>query len=164
MAPTVKEPATPARKATGIDEDYLAWAEEQVALLRARRFDLIDVDHVVEEFMDRGGAEIGRLESALRVLLMHMLKWDQQPERRGRSWSSSIREQRRRVGRLMKKSPSLKSKLPSIIEASYADAKGWAAIETGLVEDDYPAEYSYIGTTSWRVPSRQTTRSASRDQ
>jgi hypothetical protein len=142
MAPTVKEPDL-AAKATGIDEDYLAWVEAQVAHLRARRFDLIDHANIAEELSDMGKSELHRLRSALRVLLMHMLKWDQQPERRGRSWSATIREQRRRIEDLLSDSPSLKSRLSRAIRGSYVDAAGWAAIETNLAEDDFPAECPY---------------------
>ncbi len=41
-----------------------------------------------------GREQFNKLESALRVLLTHMLKWDHQPEKRSRSWSLSIRDQR----------------------------------------------------------------------
>jgi hypothetical protein len=143
MAPTVKEPTAPARKGTGIDEDYLAWIEEQVALLRARRFDLIDHENIAEELSDMGKSELHRLRSALRVLLMHMLKWDQQPERRGRSWSGTIREQRRRIERLLEESPSLRSRVSRAVNDSYTDALGWAAIETDLAENDFPAQCPY---------------------
>ena len=40
-----------------------------------------------------GAEQYDKLESALEVLLMHMLKWDHQPERRSRSWSLTIQEQ-----------------------------------------------------------------------
>ena len=33
-----------------------------------------------------GAREFNSLVSALRVLMLHMLKWDHQPERRSRSW------------------------------------------------------------------------------
>ena len=29
--------------------DFYVWAEEQAALLRARRFDALDLDHLIEE-------------------------------------------------------------------------------------------------------------------
>ena len=41
-----------------------------------------------------GEEEYDKLESALRVLMLHLLKWDHQPDMRSRSWTLSIREQR----------------------------------------------------------------------
>ena len=41
-----------------------------------------------------GSNEYDKLESALRVLLMHMLKWDHQPDKRTRSWENTIAIQR----------------------------------------------------------------------
>jgi hypothetical protein len=92
---------------TRYEDDLHSWAREQVALLRARRFDEIDVERVAEELEDVSRREFSKLYSCLRVLLMHMLKWDQQPEHRTPSWIYSIREQRRRFDRLLTDSPSL---------------------------------------------------------
>ena len=71
--------------------------QEQVALLRAGRLDALDLDNIAEELNDVGLSEYHRLQSAIEVVLLHMLKWDVQPERRSRSWSLSIAEQRVRV-------------------------------------------------------------------
>ena len=60
--------------------------------LRAGRLDEIDAQNIAEERRARANSQAA---SCLRVLLMHMLKWDQQPEHRTRSWIFSIREQRR---------------------------------------------------------------------
>ena len=78
VEPVAKErPAT--KKQARYEEDYYTWINEQVTLLRARRFDEIDAENVAEELGDLGKDEFAKLQSCLRVLLMHMLKWDQQP-------------------------------------------------------------------------------------
>ena len=59
------------------------------------RLDEVDAENVAEEILDVGSNEYDKLESALRVLLMHMLKWDHQPEKRTRSWENTIAIQRR---------------------------------------------------------------------
>ena len=41
-----------------------------------------------------GEEQYDKLESALRVLMLHLLKWDHQPSMRSRSWTLTIREQR----------------------------------------------------------------------
>ena len=79
------------------ERDLYAWVQEQVALLRAGRLGEIDAENIAEEISDVGSNEYDKLESALRVLLAHMLKWDHQPERRSRSWENTIGEQRDRA-------------------------------------------------------------------
>jgi Domain of unknown function DUF29 len=68
------------------------------------------------------------------VFVLHLLKWHYQPERRdgGRSWRSTIREQRRRLGRLLQDSPSLHLEVPTLLDNGYSHARAKALDETGL--------------------------------
>lgn len=125
------------------DEDRFTWVQEQVALLRAGRLDEIDARNIAEELRDVGGSEYAQLESALRVLIMHMLKWDQQPEFRTRSWVYSIAEQRDRYRRVLRKNPGLKQHLETMRSDIYPSARRWAADETNLHESEFPAECPY---------------------
>src|SRR5271157_5220669 len=88
--------------------DLYSWALRQAELLRAGRLSEIDPAAIAEEIDDVGEAEYHRLESALRVLMLHLLKWDHQPDRRSRSWTLTVLEQRRRVQRQLRKNPGLK--------------------------------------------------------
>lgn len=93
------------------EKDVYAWALKNAELLRQRRFDEIDIDHIAEEIESVGKSERQALESHLIVLLSHLSKWQYQPERRGRSWELTIREQRLRVERVFGKNPGLKAVL-----------------------------------------------------
>lgn len=135
--------APPARDRTRYADDLYTWAQEQVALLRAHRFDEIDAEQVAEELEDLSRREFSKLYSCLRVLLMHMLKWDQQPEHRTPSWIYSIREQRRRYDRLLQESPGLKSRLEEALADAYPDARDWAADETHLPPEEFPSACPY---------------------
>ena len=112
--------------------DLYAWAVAQAEFLRAKKFDQVDADGLAEEIDDVGEEQYLRLESALRVLLHHLLKWDFQPEQRSRSWALTVREQRRRVERQLRKTPSLKARLEAAYTEAYEDARDDAARETGL--------------------------------
>ncbi len=81
------------------EADLYSWAVRQAELLRKGRLAEIDAAAIAEEIDDVGEEEYYRLESALRVLMLHLLKWDHQPERRSRSWTLSIQEHRRRAQR-----------------------------------------------------------------
>lgn len=144
-APTREDaPSAPgAAGRTRYADDLYTWAQEQVALLRAGRVDALDLDHIAEELEDLSKREFSRLYSCLRVLLMHMLKWDQQPEHRTPSWIYSIREQRRRYERLLRENPGLKSRLEEALADAYPDARDWAADETHLLPEEFPATCPY---------------------
>lgn len=128
---------------TRYEDDLYTWVQEQVALLPAGAVDALDLDHIAEELSDVGNAQYSQPESALRGLLMQMLKWDQQPERRTRSWIFPIREQRRRRAHLLGKNPGLKASLDEARETGYPNARDWAADETHLPMDGFPDECPY---------------------
>jgi hypothetical protein len=143
MADPVATERRPARERPLYETDYCAWIQEQVALLRAGRLDEVDAARLAEELDDVGKSEHAKLESALRVLVMHMLKWDQQPEHRTPSWVFSIREQRRRYRRLVEQSPSLAAKRDLLLGHAYPTARDWAANETSLPVDEFPDACPY---------------------
>lgn len=128
---------------TRYEDDLYTWVQEQVALLRAGRLDEVDADNIAEELSDVGASERSRLDSILRVLLMHMLKWDQQPDFRTPSWVYSIKEQRRRYDRLMRTSPGLKSYRDEALQSMFPIARSWAAAETHFEESEFPAACPY---------------------
>ena len=84
-------------------DDYYKWSIEQAAYIRAGRFDLVDLLNVADEIESVGKSEARELRSNLEIVLIHLLKWDQQPQRRGRSWALSIAEHRARFSKLCKK-------------------------------------------------------------
>jgi hypothetical protein len=120
------------------ERDLYAWAVRQAALLREGRLGEIDAVAIAEEIDDVGEEQYHRLESALRVLLHHLLKWDYQPDARSRSWAITVREQRRRAERQLKKNPGLKARLDEALREAYEDARDEAARETGLPTRTFP--------------------------
>lgn len=121
------------------DSDFHAWATTQAALLRARRLDQADLDHIAEEIESMGKSELRELENRLAILFTHLLKWQFQPIRRSRSWALTIKEQRRRLRRHLAQNPSLHAKLAQAVADAYGDAILEAARETGLAEETFPS-------------------------
>ena len=78
------------------------------------------------------------MESRLEALLMHLLKWRYQDDRRSRSWSNTIRVQRISLQKLLRDSPSLAPRLPGLIDDAYSTARLEASTETGLKESTFP--------------------------
>jgi len=104
------------------ETDFLQWIETTVAQLKAQDYANIDWENLIDEIETMGRSERRSLKSNLVVILMHLLKWQYQPERRSSSWKGSIVEHRRRIRNELKDSPSLKSYLEEIFEECYADA------------------------------------------
>jgi Domain of unknown function DUF29 len=114
------------------ENDYYSWTEAQAQALRDRKTSSLDWDNLAEEVEDLGKAERHRLESHLELLLMHLLKWSFQPQRRSRSWSKSIREHRFRISRVLRDNPGLKAKLEETFADAYESARFCAQNETTI--------------------------------
>lgn len=127
------------------DTDFYAWANQQAALLRAGKLAAADIAHIAEEIESMGRTEKRELVSRLKVLMLHLLKWQFQPAFRSRSWTLTIEEQRQQVVDHMADNPSLQSRLPETIEQAYRLALVAVERETGLMRSTFPAEcpYSY---------------------
>ena len=87
---------------------------------------------------DRQRLHEHELEHRLMRLLQHLLKWQYQPVRRGRSWRSTIVEQRQRIAKRLRESPSLRPALPAMLEEEYRLARLKAGDETRLPEAILP--------------------------
>jgi hypothetical protein len=125
------------------DRDLYSWAVEQAALLRAGKIAEADALNIAEELDDVGNEQYDKLESALRVILLHLLKRDHQPERRSRSWHLSIAVQRKHVTKVLRKSPGLKSVADEAVIEAYDVARVQAAGQTLLEEDQFALECPY---------------------
>ena len=92
------------------DTDFFAWTQRQAAALAAGKAAELDWLNLAEEVESLGKSDLRQLENRLTVLVRHLLKGAYQPERRqtGRSWQRTGFEQRRRIRRLLRDSPSLR--------------------------------------------------------
>jgi Domain of unknown function DUF29 len=120
------------------DRDFYGWANEQTGLLRAGRLSEADIDHIAEEIESVGKSQRDQLLNRLAVLLAHLLKWCLQPALRGNSWRLTVREQRRRIDRVMTQNPGLRPELDAVLIDAYGDALLIAERETGLLESTFP--------------------------
>ncbi len=120
--------------------DVYGWASAQAQLLRERRFEDVDLDNIIEEIESVGRSEYDALESALRVLLVHLLKWEHQPAFRSRSWLNTIREQHRQYRRRLDRNPGLRQHLDEIRAEAYRRARVQAEAETGLSIDSFAGD------------------------
>jgi len=120
------------------ENDFYGWIQHQAHTLRTRNLSALDFEHLIEEIESMGRSEQRALESRLEILLMHLLKWQFQARLQGPSWRFTIKEQRRRIAKLLKKNPSLSSILIEVLKDAYESALLLAAEETGLEESLFP--------------------------
>ena len=122
------------------ETDYFAWVNQQLELLRSGQFQKADLPNLLDEIEDMSKKLQRELRSRLEVLLMHLLKWQYQPDRRGASWEITIKGQRREIARLLSDNPSLKNRLGEVMPKAYHHAAYYAHIETGYPEEDFPPD------------------------
>lgn len=125
------------------DTDYVQWVETTLQKLQQKDYANVDWENLLDEIGDMSRSERRSIESNMMVLILHLLKWQYQPDRRSRSWQSSVVEHRRRVNKSLKESPSLKPFLRKELVEIYDDAVDQAVAETGLLVETFPAECPY---------------------
>jgi Domain of unknown function DUF29 len=113
------------------EDDAYGWAMYQAELIRERQADMLDWDNIAEEIESVGKSERRSLQSNLVQIILHMLKWDVQPERRGRSWFASINSHRDDAQDDLRQNSSLKPQLDSMVRDALIKARRRAADQTG---------------------------------
>lgn len=123
---------------TSYEQDFALWTDEQARLLQEGRWSELDAAHIAEELEALGRSDRRALESQIERVLMHLLKWRHQPNRRTRSWRLSILDGRRKIAKRLEESPSLKTLVQSQIDDGYRYVRLFAAEETGLPIATFP--------------------------
>ena len=121
------------------EEDFYAWTQYQAAQLRQVICAELDTLNLAEEIESLGKRDWKELRSRLNVLVMHLLKYQYQPNQRSGSWSSTIRTQRDEINTLLEQSPSLRRQVPVMLAERYETPRRNAADETALPVTTFPA-------------------------
>ena len=129
------------------DTDFYQWTQAQAALLRDGKARDLDWTNLAEEIESLGKSDRRALGSHLEGLVMHLLKWRYQPERRqeGHSWYSTIAEHRSQIAAIVDDSPSLRRAVPALMTRRYGASRRRARGDTGLPLATFP------DTCPWEV-------------
>jgi hypothetical protein len=113
------------------EQDFYLWIQTTAQQLKKGQFQEIDIISLIEEIESMGRSEKRELKNRFIVLLMHLLKWQYQPEKRSESWRSTITEQRICIEGLLEDSPSLQPLISEVFDDCYQKARLKASDETG---------------------------------
>jgi hypothetical protein len=124
-------------------QDFYAWTQSQAEFLRQNAWGNLDIENLAQEVEALGRRERQELVRRLGVLLGHLLKWEFQPENPSKSWIATIREQRRKVTKLLDDNPSLKPYLTEACNDAYEDGVDLVIRETPLDYQNLPQTCPY---------------------
>jgi ABC-type phosphate transport system auxiliary subunit len=123
--------------------DFNLWIAQTTQRLREKRWQEIDVEHLVDEVENLGKSDRRGIASQLTRLLLHLLKWQYQPQRRSDSWLDSITDARTQIELAIQDSPSLQNYPAEQLQESYQRARRQAAKQTGLMASVFPEVCPY---------------------
>jgi hypothetical protein len=125
------------------DRDFALWIVETLQNLEQRNFEQLDIENLLGEIEAMGKSQKHALESNLAIILLHLLKWQYQPEKRSNSWKLTLREHRQRIQKALRDSPSLKVYYLKVLAECYQDGRELVADETGLDLTTFPVELPF---------------------
>jgi len=114
------------QRGTPYETDFVTWTREQAEMLRSRRWDNLDLEHLIEEIEDLGDNKLDAFEGALTRVVEHLLKlqYSRAAEPR-RGWEISVATHRVNAARHLRRAKSIR-KLADL-EGIYADGRKLAA-------------------------------------
>lgn len=124
------------------EQDILLWSEDTVAKLKARDFDHLDIEHLIEEVEALGISQKKELISRLIVLLEHLLKrlYVNLPNDYN-GWERTIRTQRGELEILLDVVPSLSSRWESSFDKAWQIAL--KNVRKEYPQITFPCEWKY---------------------
>lgn len=127
----MRNPTLPSPLTDLYEEDETAWLEEMSRLIAERRFEDLDTVHLSEFLCNMDRRDKREALSRLTTLLVHLLKWEHQPQQRTKCWAAVIASQRAELSDLLE-SKTLLAHAREVLATAYSRAAKQVAIETGL--------------------------------
>ena len=109
---------------TAYEDDVAEWAKEQAFWLRSGQLSLADSLSLAQEIEGVATSLVLDLGGRCSALLAHLARWQKQEGNRCDLWRLLIDLQRKRIGRMLHRMPSLNAAIhdPEFIEDAWLDA------------------------------------------
>jgi Domain of unknown function DUF29 len=105
------------------EQDFYVWTRKQADLLRAGRFDELDLPHLIDEVEDLGASQRRDAFSRSQQILQHLLKLQFSAAVEPRAgWQQIVEDQRDELELVL--TPTLCKELEQILPARYARCAG----------------------------------------
>ncbi len=122
------------------ESDFNQWLSTTVELLESGSYQQVDWNNLIEEVKGLGQSEKRAVRSNMIIVMLHLLKYIYQPDRRTDSWTNSIFEHRLRLELDLADSPNLKNIASESFLECYQKARKEAAKQTKLDIVIFPEE------------------------
>lgn len=120
------------------DTDFNLWTQQTITALKRGDLQSIDLENLIDEIEAMTRSDKREIFNRLKFLITHLLKCQYQPQKKTRSWITTINEQRDQIELVLEDSPSLRPYLTSKLEDCYKKAKRDAITETKLSPETFP--------------------------
>ena len=136
-----------APKATLYERDLNLWVEDTIDKLKAGDFQNLDIENLIEEIEGVTGSDKREIENRLQRLIEHTLKrcYVSSPDC-DRGWQVTIVNQRQKLTRLLRQSPSLKCHFLESFDEAFDNA-------LKIVRIEYDVEFPDIWQFSCDIDS-----------
>src|SRR5687767_7399725 len=113
--------AVQTKRAPAHEADETAWLEKTARLVRQGKYAVLDREALAQYLLDMAISDRREVFSRLVTLMLHLLKWEYQPEKRSNSWEDTIARERQELEQLFK-SKTLRNHADTILEEAFAYA------------------------------------------
>jgi hypothetical protein len=123
--------------------DSNQWLEETIELLKANRFNELDLENLIEELEALGRSDRNAVESLLEQVIRHLLLlqyWSEESEYNKSHWQAEITGFRTQLKRRL--TSNLRNHLLKELSPLYQDALAYVRQKTSL-QVDFPTECPY---------------------
>jgi hypothetical protein len=120
------------------DKDEYLWRRKMIE--RIDKGQELDLEHIKTLLIEMSAREHREIKNYLRTLLLHLLKFRYQPERRSTSWEITIDRCRVNILDFLQITPSIRQYAEEALPDAYSQARTMAKKETALPLRTFPEE------------------------
>ena len=121
------------------EKDETAWLDAMAELVQFGQRESLDLPNLHDYLTSMANRDRKEVFHRMVQLMMHLLKWHFQPEKRGNTWSASIRFLREELNWDCN-AGTLRNYAKSTLDVAYEKARIEAAYQSGLPREAFPEQ------------------------